>query len=169
MQMQSLNDVLAEQLGDLYSAERQLVDALPQVAGAAGSSELREAFEHHLGETRNHVARLERIFDTGAAPRVEEHCDGMAGLIKEGERVVQAGGNPDARDAALIAAAQRIEHYEIAAYGTARTLADQLDLGGARDLLDETLNEEGKADKKLTSIATGRLFSSGVNEAAANR
>ena len=169
MQIKSLNDVLVEQISDLYSAERQLVDALPKVAVAAQNADLKEAFEKHLAETRNHVARLERIFDSGSVPRVEEHCEGMEGLIREGEHVVEASGDAAAKDAALIAAAQRIEHYEIAGYGTARTLADQLDLAEARDLLDETLDEEGKADKTLTTIATGRLFRAGINEAAASR
>jgi ferritin-like metal-binding protein YciE len=169
MQMQSLNDVLADQLGDLLSAERQLVDALPKVARAANSPELREAFVNHLVETERHVTRLEQIFDGTSVPRVEEHCEGMEGLIREGEEIARADGDPNAKDAALIGAAQRIEHYEIAGYGTARTLADQLDLDDAKSLLDETLAEEGKADKHLTKIATGPLFSSGINEAAARR
>jgi ferritin-like metal-binding protein YciE len=168
MQMQSLTDVLADQLGDLYSAERQLVKALPNVAKAAHSDELREAFEHHLEETQEHVARLERIFADTRVQRVEEHCEGMEGLIREGEQIVAATGDPAAKDAALIAAAQRIEHYEIAGYGTARTLAEQLDLPDTKDLLDQTLDEEGKADKLLSKIATGPMFRSGINEAADN-
>jgi len=169
MQMESLTDVLADQLADLYSAERQLVDALPRVAQAAQSRELREAFENHLGETRRHVSRLEQIFEQADIPRMEEHCEGMEGLIKEGEEVIAAQGDPTARDAALLAAAQRVEHYEIAGYGTAKTLADQLGLKETRDVLDETLGEEGKADKLLTSIATGPMFQGGINQAAADR
>jgi ferritin-like metal-binding protein YciE len=169
MQMQSLTDVLADQLGDLYSAERQLVDALPRVAQAAQSPELREAFENHLGETRKHVSRLEQIFERGDIRRVEEHCEGMEGLIREGEAIVAATGDPAAKDAALIAAAQRVEHYEIAGYGTAKTLAGQLGMDETRAVLDETLDEEGKADKLLTKIATGPMFQSGVNQAAADR
>jgi ferritin-like metal-binding protein YciE len=169
MQMQSLNDVLVEQLSDLYSAERQLVDALPKVANAASAPELREAFENHLSETRRHVARLEQIFESADVQRHEEHCEGMEGLIREGESIVSASGDPAAKDAALIAAAQRIEHYEIAGYGTARTLADQLDLDETKDLLDETLEEESRADELLTSIATGGMFKTGVNQDAANR
>ena len=169
MQMESLTDVLADQLADLYSAERQLVVALPRVAQAAQSRELREAFENHLGETRRHVSRLEQIFEQADIPRMEEHCEGMEGLIKEGEEVIAAQGDPTARDAALLAAAQRVEHYEIAGYGTAKTLADQLGLKETRDVLDETLGEEGKADKLLTSIATGPMFQGGINQAAADR
>jgi ferritin-like metal-binding protein YciE len=169
MQMESLADVLADQLADLYSAERQLVEALPNAAQAAHSPELREAFENHLAETRQHVTRLEQIFAQAGVQRVEEHCEGMEGLIKEGDEIIAATGDPAAKDAALIAAAQRIEHYEIAGYGTARTLADQLDLRDASEMLDETLSEEGKADKLLTKIATGPLFQRGINQQAANR
>jgi ferritin-like metal-binding protein YciE len=166
MQMQSLNDVLADQLADLLSAERQLVTALPGVARAASSPQLKEALETHLEETKQHVARLEEIFSRTSMPRLEEHCEGMEGLIREGEEIAHATGNPAAKDAALIAAAQRIEHYEIAGYGSARALAAELDLSEATGLLDETLDEEGKADKLLTKIATGGLLRSGVNEAA---
>ena len=169
MQMQTLNDVLADQLADLYSAERQLVDALPKVAQAASAPELRDAFENHLSQTRRHVSRLEEIFEQADVRRQEEHCEGMEGLIREGQEIVSASGDPAAKDAALIAAAQRIEHYEIAGYGSARTLADQLDLDDAKDLLDETLDEEAKADKVLTSIATGGMFKTGVNQKAASR
>jgi ferritin-like metal-binding protein YciE len=169
MQVQSLNDVLADQLADLYSAERQLVTALPKIAEAAESPELRDAFETHLGETRQHVSRLEQIFEQTGIRRVEEHCEGMEGLIREGEEVIAATGDPAAKDAALIAAAQRVEHYEIAGYGTAKTLADQLGFDETRDILDETLGEEGKADKLLTKLATGPMFQSGINQAAADR
>ncbi len=167
MQLADLQDVLMQQLGDLYSSERQLVDALPKLATAASNSQLREAFRHHLQETREHVSRLDRVFrDLGrSAPRTESSA--MRGLVEEGERVIQARGDNAAKDAALIAAAQRVEHYEIAGYGTARTLAEQLGRDEARELLDETLDEESNADTLLTKIATGGLFRSGVNEAAA--
>jgi ferritin-like metal-binding protein YciE len=169
MQLNSLNDVFAEQIEDLYSAEQQLLQALPQMAGAATSPELRQAFEEHLEQTRHHVRRLEEVFaDTGIA-RSPEHCQGMEGLIKEGTDIVQATGDPLAKDAALIAAAQRVEHYEIAAYGTAKTLAAELGLGDAESMLDDTLAEEGQADKLLTKIATGGMFRSGVNQEAASR
>ncbi len=166
MQLNSLDDVLHEQIEDLYSAEQQLIKALPEMASAAGSTELREAFEHHLEETRGHVTRLQEILGQLGISSPSAHCKGMEGLIAEGSEIVKMPGNSAAKDAALIAAAQRVEHYEIAAYGTARTLADVLDLDDAKDLLDETLDEEADADKLLTKLATGGLLKAGINEAA---
>jgi ferritin-like metal-binding protein YciE len=166
MEINSLQDVLVEQLADLRSAETQLLEALPKMAHAAAHDELREAFEHHLGETRDHVARLEEIFGQLGIAVPTEHCEGMEGLLREGEQVIAASGNPAAKDAALIAAAQRVEHYEIAAYGTARTLADELDFDDAEELLDQTLDEEAQADKLLTKIATGGLLKTGINPQA---
>ena len=167
MQLQTLHDLFVEQLQDLHSAETQLVQALPTMASAASHDELRQAFEHHLDETREHVARLDEIFGQLGVASSGETCKGMQGLIAEGREFVTAGGDPAVRDAALIAAAQRAEHYEIAAYGTVRTLADELELGPARDLLDQTLDEESAADKLLTKIATGGMFKAGVNRRAA--
>jgi ferritin-like metal-binding protein YciE len=169
VQFGSLHDVFEEQLGDLYDAEKQLLVALPKMAGAATTDELREAFDHHLQETRGHVERLERIFADLKLPTPTEQCKAMRGLIAEGEEVLQATGDPTAKDAALIAAAQRVEHYEIAGYGTVRTLAKELDHDDAAALLDDTLNEEGNADQLLTKIATGGMFRSGVNKEAATR
>src|SRR6476659_7350741 len=167
MQLNSLKVVLAGQLEDLYSAEQQLVQALPQMAGAARSPELRQAFTDHLEQTRHHVHRLEEAFADAGIPRSAEHCKAMAGRIKDGTEIIEATGDPTAKDAALIAAAQRVEHYEIAAYGTARTLASELGLGDVESTLDDTLGEEADADKLLTKIATGGMFRSGVNEQAA--
>ncbi|TML88483.1 MAG: ferritin-like domain-containing protein [Actinobacteria bacterium] len=158
--------MLKDQLADLYSAERQLVDALPKVARAATHPRLREAVEQHLEETRGHARRLEEIFRGRGMSPPSEHCKGMEGLIEEGEEVVSASGDPAAKDAALIAAAQRVEHYEMAGYGTARTLADELGLDDAKGLLQETLDEEAKADELLTQIATGGMMRTGVNEQA---
>jgi ferritin-like metal-binding protein YciE len=166
VELRSLQDVFEEQLGDLYDAEKQLLTALPKMAGAASADELREAFETHLQETRTHVERLERVFSDLSLPMPTEECKAMRGLIAEGEEVVQATGDPMAKDAALIAAAQRVEHYEIAGYGTVKTLAKELDYGDAASILDETLDEEGKADKLLTKIATGGMMRSGVNQQA---
>jgi ferritin-like metal-binding protein YciE len=158
--------VLAEQVEDLYSAEQQLVEALPRMMQAASSDELRSAFEQHLGETREHLQRVSELLPTfGIQPT--ETCEGMEGLIREGEKIVAAQGDPMAKDAALIAAAQRIEHYEIAGYGTAATLADILDLDDAKDMLGQTLDEEETADRLLTKIATGGMFRAGVNQRAA--
>jgi ferritin-like metal-binding protein YciE len=163
----SLQDVFAEQLGDLRSAEQQLVQALPKLAAAAHHDQLREAFQHHLEETRGHLQRLEEIVPTLGFPVPVETCEGMKGLIREGEEILTASGDPVARDAALIAAAQRVEHYEIAGYGTAATLADELGFDEAKDLLDQTLDEESNADKLLTKIATGGMFKAGINQQAA--
>ena len=166
MSLDSLHDLFVEQLQDLYSAETQLVEALPKMAEAASHEELRDAFEQHLAETREHVKRLEKVLKEVGEEPGGETCKGMQGLIKEGQEVLQEKGDPAVIDAALIAAAQRVEHYEIAGYGTAKTLAGHLDLDEAVSLLDDTLDEEGKADKLLTTIATGGFFKSGINEEA---
>ena len=168
MGFNSLKDVLQEQLEDLHSAETQLVDALPKMAEAANHDPLREAFQHHLEETREHVKRVEDALGELGVGQPTEVCKGMQGLIAEGEEMIEMGGDPTAMDAALIAAAQRVEHYEIAAYGTARQLADDCGLGGIKDLMDQTLDEESQADKLLTKIATGGMFKSGVNQQAAS-
>jgi ferritin-like metal-binding protein YciE len=162
----SLNDVLQEQLEDLYSAETQLVEALPKMAQAANHEPLREAFQHHLEETREHVKRVEEALGEIGVSNPTEVCKGMKGLIAEGQETIEMGGDPTACDAALIAAAQRVEHYEIAAYGTARQLADDCGMDGIRDLMDQTLDEESQADKLLTKIATGGMFKAGINKQA---
>ena len=168
MALATLNDVFVDQIEDLYSAETQLVDALPKIASAAHDEKLREAIQSHLEETRRHVERLSNIkADLGITS--SQRCKGMAGLLAEGDETVNESGAGPAKDAAIIAAAQRVEHYEIAAYGTARTLAGELGYDDAKDLLDETLDEESAADQLLTKIATGGVFRSGVNaEAKAN-
>ena len=166
MQFNSLQDVLREQLEDLYDAEHQLVKALPKVAAAASSADLREAIQNHLAETQSHVTRLQQAFSEAGMTATATHCDAMEGLIREGEKVVMATGDPMAKDAALIAAAQRVEHYEIAGYGTAKTLARELGYDEAGSILEEILDEESAADKKLTTVATGGMFRSGVNKAA---
>jgi ferritin-like metal-binding protein YciE len=150
----------------LHWFESRMGLALPKMAAAASHEELRDAFEQHLQETRNHVTRLDKIFSEIGVTPGGETCKGMQGLIAEGQEVLSLQGDPTVIDAALIAAAQRVEHYEIAAYGTVKNLAGDLDLGEAKDLLDETLDEEGKADKLLTGIATGGMFKTGLNEQA---
>ena len=165
MQLQTLQDLFEEEIADLYSAETQLVTALPQLVRATSNDELRGALEQHLQETRDHVRRLEDIRAQVGSSKTEQ-CEGMRGLINESQEIVSAIGDPVVKDAALISAAQRVEHYEIAAYGTARTLADELDLGDAKDLLDQTLDEESNADKLLTKIATGGMFKAGINQQA---
>ena len=168
MGFNSLKDVLQEQLEDLHSAETQLVGTLPKMAQAANHEPLREAFQHHLEETRGHVTRVEEALGELGVAHPTEVCKGMQGLIAEGEEMIEMGGDPTALDAALIAAAQRVEHYEIAAYGTARQLADDCGLDGIKDLMDQTLDEESQADKLLTKIATGGMFKAGVNQEAAS-
>jgi ferritin-like metal-binding protein YciE len=167
MNLGSLQDVFAEQLNDLRSAEQQLVNALPKMASAASSKELRSAFEEHLQQTRGHLERVDDVIATTGIATTGEECKGMKGLIAEGEQIISANGDPIAKDAALIAAAQRVEHYEIAAYGTVVTLADTLDYDDAKDTLGQTLDEEETADKLLTKIATGGMFKAGVNDRAA--
>jgi len=167
MKLDSLEDVFVHQLNDLYSAEDQLVEALPKMAEAASNGELRKSLEHHLQETKDHRDRVQEIFGQLGKRRSGEECKAMKGLIEEGEEVIQtSGADSAAKDAALIAAAQRVEHYEIAAYGTARTLAGELGHDEAKDLLDQTLDEESNADKLLTKIATGGLMKAGINEKA---
>jgi ferritin-like metal-binding protein YciE len=167
MGLNSLDDVLQDQVRDLLSAEKQLVAALPKVAAAAHSEDLKQAINEHLEETRGHVRRLEEVTDLLGIDNAATACKAMQGLVAEGEEILAEEGDPVAKDAAIIAAAQRIEHYEIAAYGTARTLAGELDQKEAAKLFDETLDEESAADKLLTKIATGGMFKSGVNQAAA--
>jgi len=168
MGLDSLRDVFEEQINDLRSAEEQLVEALPKLAAAATSPELKNAFEEHLAETKQHVERLDDVFSITGLERTGETCEGMRGLIKEGSETAAEPGDGMAKDAALIAAAQRVEHYEIAGYGTVVTLADHLGFDEAKDVLGQTLDEEGAADKLLTKIATGGMFKAGVNQKAAS-
>ena len=166
MGFQSLKDVLQEQLEDLHSAETQLTAALPKMAQAAHNDELRKAFEHHLEETHDHLKRVREALSELGVSSPTEVCQGMKGLITEGEKLMHEEGDPNAQDAALIAAAQRVEHYEIAAYGTARQLAGDCGYAEIKDLMDQTLDEESQADKTLTKIATGGMFMAGVNQQA---
>jgi ferritin-like metal-binding protein YciE len=167
MALDSLKDVFSEQINDLRSAEEQLIAALPTLEQAASSEELKQAFGEHLAETRQHLERIDDVIATTGMERTGETCEGMAGLIREGSETAAETGDPMAKDAALIAAAQRVEHYEIAGYGTVVALADHLGLDEAKDILGQTLDEESAADKLLTKIATGGMFKSGVNQAAA--
>jgi ferritin-like metal-binding protein YciE len=166
MGFNSLNDVLEEQLEDLFSAETQLTAALPKMAQAAHDEELQKAFEHHLEETHDHLKRVKEALGEIGAGSPTEVCQAMKGLIAEGEKLMHEDGDPNAKDAALIAAAQRVEHYEIAAYGTARQLAGDCGYDAIRDLMDKTLHEEAEADKTLTKIATGGMFKAGINQHA---
>jgi ferritin-like metal-binding protein YciE len=157
MKLESLKDLYMEQLRDLYSAETQLIEALPKMAESAAKPALRQAFINHLRETREHVARLERIFKTLGGKPTGQTCQGMKGLIQEGEEMIQARSDAEVKDAGLIASAQRIEHYEIAGYGTVRTYAELLGDQEAAKLLERTLQEEEEADDKLTDIAEAEV------------
>jgi ferritin-like metal-binding protein YciE len=166
MHFSSLHDLFVEQLRDLYDAEGQIVAALPNMANAASSVELKEAFQDHLGKSLEHLRRLDNIFADLGERAMGETCQAMQGLIKEGETIIHATGDQAVKDAALIAAAQRVEHYEMAGYGAVRTYARELGYDDAESLLQQTLNEEGAADKILTQLAEGSFFSSGINREA---
>jgi ferritin-like metal-binding protein YciE len=157
MKLITLDGLLADELKDLYSAENQLIKALPKLAQAADSDDLRQAFEEHLEQTRLHVQRIEQICEQLNVKPKGKRCMGMEGLIAEGAEILEADVEPDVLDAALIGAAQRVEHYEIAAYGTARAHARQLGFMNVADLLNQTLEEEKKTDQRLTSLAENRI------------
>ena len=162
----NLQQLYQDQLRDLYSAETQLIAALPEMVSNATDQDLKNAFSKHLEETREHRERLVRICaDLGVDPAGED-CDAMRGLIKEAKKHLSSTAAGDVRDAVLIASANRVEHYEIAGYGVAKAFADALGYDEASNLLDKTLQEEGHADHTLTKIATGGLFSRGVNQEA---
>ena len=157
MKMESLKDLYLEQLRDLYDAETQLIDALPKMAEAAHHADLKDAFHQHLRQTREHAIRLTRLFSALGERPEGQTCHGMKGLIKEGQEMLEAKGDPDVIDAGLIAAAQRVEHYEIAAYGTVRAYAEILGAEEAVKMLEKTLQEEEETDDKLTELAEGQI------------
>jgi ferritin-like metal-binding protein YciE len=159
MSMNTLHDVMVDLIKDLYHAEKQLIAALPKMARAASSEKLRTAFQNHLEETKGHVERLEDVFAALEMKPTAKMCHGMKGLVEEGKEVIEErrGSNPAAIDAALIAAAQKVEHYEITSYGTLATYADTLGLNKVASLLKQTLDEEEEADKKLSAIAEGSI------------
>jgi len=150
--MRDLNDLFLEQLSDGYDAEKQLVKALPKMAEAASSSEVQRAFREHLDQTETHVERLEEVFEMLGKPAKGKKCEAMEGLIAESKEMMEQS-EPNVKDAALIAAAQKVEHYEIASYGCLRTWADLLEMEQASTLLQETLDEEKETDERLTDIA----------------
>jgi len=151
--LDSMQALLLDQLQDLYDAEQRLTKALPQMAAAASDAGLRQAFQDHLRETEGQVKRLERVFQAvGEQPKAKT-CEAMKGLVAEGQEVIGASGEGEVKDAALIATAQRVEHYEMAGYGCARTFAQRLGRQEAARLLQETLDEEKAADQKLTRLA----------------
>jgi ferritin-like metal-binding protein YciE len=153
MKIETMEDLFLEQVEDLYDAEKRLVKALPKMAEASTSQSLRQAFESHLMETEGHVSRLESVFRSLGQDPKGQTCDAMKGLVSAGEDIVSDIDQSSLRDAGLIAAANRVEHYEIAAYGSARTFAEILGLNEAASLLEQTLQEEKLADQKLTQLA----------------
>jgi ferritin-like metal-binding protein YciE len=153
----SLQELFEHQLKDLYDAEQRLIEALPLMADKAHDSTLKRAFEEHLQVTELQAERLEEIFSKLGKEPERIKCAAMVGLISEGNEILDATGDPDVLDAALISAAQRVEHYEIAAYGTARTFARRLGNSYVAELLQQSLDEEGDADKKLTVIAEQKV------------
>jgi ferritin-like metal-binding protein YciE len=163
MKIQSFQDYFIDSLKDLYSAETQLIEALPKMANAATSAELRMAFQEHLEMTREQAARIESIFEDFDEEGDGKKCVGMQGLIKEGQELLKEDMEGEILDAALIGAAQRIEHYEIASYGAARTHAQMLGHQNAAQLLQQTLDEEVETDVKLTQLAE-----QGINRQAAS-
>ncbi|MEX2173676.1 MAG: ferritin-like domain-containing protein [Pirellulaceae bacterium] len=153
MKMKTLHDLFVHELRDLYSAEKQLLKALPKMAKEASSEDLKTALESHLEETEEQVSRLEEIFAELEIASRGPKCKAMEGLLEEGKEILEEDMTDDVRDAAIICSAQRVEHYEIAAYGCARTFAQRLGFDNAANLLQQTLDEEGAADQKLTEIA----------------
>lgn len=153
MKMHSLMDLLTHELKDLYDAEHQIVEALPKMAEAAADQELKDGFVEHLEQTEDQIRRLEQAFELLGMEPDRVKCDGMHGIIKECEHVLKTKMEDDVRDAALIAAAQRVEHYEIAAYGTVRAYAEELGEDEVAALMSETLKEEQETDTKLTKLS----------------
>jgi len=151
--LNTLEDLFVDQLGDLYDAEEQIIDALPKMTEAAQSEDLKQAFRDHLQQTKSQKSRLEQIFHMMGKEPQRITCDGMRGIISEGETIVSADGDSAVRDAGLIAAAQRVEHYEMAGYGTVRTFARQLGRSDVAEVLQGILNEEGQTDRRLTALA----------------
>jgi len=158
----TLHDAFVDELRDTYDAEKQLIKALPKLAKASSAAELKAAFEEHLEQTLKHVERLEQVFEELGETARGKHCEGIAGIIAEGKTIMDEDFDETTMDACLIAAGQRAEHYEMAAYGTLVAWAEDMGHSDAAQLLQETLDEEREADKKLTSLAEG-----GINQQAA--
>jgi ferritin-like metal-binding protein YciE len=155
--LKSLEDLFIHELKDLYSAEKQILKALPQMAAAAEHQELKRAFEMHEKMTQDQVQRLDMIADDLGVKITGHTCKGIEGIIAEGNELIKAKADPDVRDAGLIGAAQRVEHYEMAGYGTARTFARRLGYDRAAELLQQTLDEEGNTDQQLTALAEAMI------------
>jgi ferritin-like metal-binding protein YciE len=166
MRLDNLRKLYVEELRDLYNAENQLVKALPKMAKGASSGELKQAFENHLEQTEGHVERLEKIFKNLDESPKGKTCHAMKGLVEEGSEILDKDGEESVLDAGIIAAAQKVEHYEIASYGTVRTFAEILGENEAARLLQQTLDEEGEANKLLNELAEGIVNPEAVSEEA---
>ena len=165
MKLESLHDLYVNELQDIYGAEEQILKALPKVIEKTTTPELRQALSNHLEETRGHVSRLEQIFEMHGEEAKKQKCKGMQGVLSEGDDLIGHDAPPQLRDAAIISACQRVEHYEMAVYGTLRTYAQQMGHERAAALLQQTLNEETAADQKLTNIAATRVNIDAVRHA----
>jgi ferritin-like metal-binding protein YciE len=168
LNLKTLRDVYVEQLKDMYSAEKQVTEALPKLADAASNSELRNTFENHLVETEAHMELVRTILDELDDNPTSTKCKAMEGLIEEGDEIVKEQGDADAKDVALIVAAQKVEHYEIATYGSLDAFANALGYEKAAQTLQEILDQEYEADQKLDDLALGAYLQSGLNVAAKN-
>ncbi len=163
-QLKSLDDLLVNELQDIYHAEGQITKALPKMIKAANNAELRAAFEEHLQQTEGQIERLDRVFELLAVPVKGKKCEGMAGIIAEGQKTMEEDAPPDVLDAALIAAAQRVEHYEIASYGCVATYAELLGYDQVHDLLGQNLDEEERTDERLSDLAESVINVDAANE-----
>ena len=166
MKLKNLTDLFISELRDMYNAEQQLTKALPKMAAAAKDADLKKAFESHLQETERHVTRITEVMDILGLDKKSDACEAMQGLIKEGEKIIAEAADDRAINAGLIAAAQKVEHYEIASYGTLIALARELGYDNAVVILKETIAEEKTADEKLTALAEGGINHNAVKKAA---
>jgi ferritin-like metal-binding protein YciE len=166
MRLDTLQDLLIDQLQDIYNTKIQIAEALPIIARASSSADLKQALKSHQRTTQGQLSRLYKVFQKLGITPNQHLCEGIKGLIKEGDQIIKREGDPAVKDAAIIASTQRIEHYEISAYGTVRTYARELGYNDIADLLQETMDEEIEIDKQLTSLAKGGFFSPGINEEA---
>lgn len=166
MKLKTLHDVYVHGLKDIYSAEKQIIEALPKMINQARDADLQKAFSDHLEQSQTHLEHVSRLLSALNVNPGNVKCEGMEGLIKEGEEVTKTAGSPAAKDAALIAAAQRVEHYEMAAYGCCRTYARLLGYDDAADTLQTILDQEGDTDQHLTKLAEGGFLTEGINQEA---
>jgi ferritin-like metal-binding protein YciE len=166
MQIETMQELYVDVLKDLYDAEQQILKALPKMAKAANSEELRDGFQEHLAQTQIHVERLDQVFEQMGETAKRKKCKAIEGLLEEGKELMDSVSDPEVLDAGLIAAAQKVEHYEIATYGCARTYAELLDQEGASGLLQETLDEEKLTDEKLTELAVSQINLEAAEEGA---